>query len=455
MKISENKKWSYLKIFFIGFLSLASLLPIIMISNLVRERSQRMQEVRNEISTKWAGPQEIAGPIIVIPFEKESTEKIKQAGVEKTVFTYTTQYLHLLPEVTNIKQNISPEIRSRGLYRAIVYNSKSGLNGSFTQVNLAKEGIKPENVKWDKARIVIGVADLKGLGSVPKIIWNNTHLELEANDMDFKIFGGDLSAPVVLNGTTTGKYSLELNLKGSTDMEIAFLGKSNHAEVSGKWADPSFDGSYLPNKREVNKNGFSASWDVQGFDRSLPQQWTNATGGLPTKQEDVQTVKNFNDNSIKVVLLDGIDLYSQTDRTLKYAIIIVILSFLALFFTELINNKTFHIVHYGLIGASLVIFYTLLLSFSEYVGFAPAYAIAFIAILGLISWFVYRISKSGKVTRIVAGILTVFYGFNYVLMQLEDYALLAGSIGMFIILATLMYVASKIDWASDSSKLEI
>lgn len=439
---------SFLKILFIALLGLVLLIPMVMISGLVKERSLRKLEVGREITSKWGQSQEISGPVMVIPYEKEIVSRINEAGQVKTIVAYQTEYLHLLPNKLRVSQEVKPEIRKRGIYQTVVYTSVTQINGDFLAFNLEKEGIKPEAVAWEKARLVLGVSDLKGLSAFPEVAWNGK--PAETNSSTATLFNEHLSAPVNLAAekTTVGTFTIKLNIRGADFTSIAPLGRENDITIKGNWANPAFDGDYLPTERSVKDGRFQARWSVQSLDRKIPQQWTNAQVGYPVedKEEGKFSFKKPAIAVVKVVFLDGVDLYQQTDRSLKYAALVIVLAFLSLIFTEILRRTPFHIIHYALIGAALVIFYTLLLSFSEQIGFNAAYLTAFLATNGIITWFVRSISKSTLTALIFACILTLFFGFNFVLMQLEDYSLLVGSIGMFVILSALMYLTSKINW---------
>lgn len=441
---------SFLKILFIAILGLVLLIPLIMISELVNERSRRKQEVGREITSKWGQSQEVSGPVMVIPYEKEIISKVNEGGHLKTVVAYQTEYLHLLPNKLRVSQEVKPEIRKRGIYQSVVYTSVTHMDGDFLQLNLEKEGIKPEAVAWDKARLVLGVSDLKGLSAFPEVVWNGK--KAETNSSPMSLFTENLSAPVDLSKTTLGTYAIKLNIRGADHISVAPLGRENEITIKGNWGNPAFDGDYLPAERTVTDNFFQARWSVQSLDRKVPQQWTHSQVSLPAENVNGVVEKRPSIAVVKVAFLDGVDLYQQTDRSLKYGVLVIALAFLALMFTEILSRKPLHIIHYGLIGAALVIFYTLLLSFSEQIGFNAAYLAAFIATNGLITWFVRSISKSTLTALIFAGILTLFFGFNFVLMQLEDYALLVGSVGLFVILSALMYLTSKINWFANGTE---
>ncbi|MDB5012959.1 MAG: Inner rane CreD family protein, partial [Daejeonella sp.] len=215
------------------------------------------------------------------------------------------------------------------------------------------------------------------------------------------------------------------------------VGKSTTVKVEGKWDNPSFTGRYLPEEPQVNDNGFTATWRMPYFNRPFAQQWI---------ETDAQMHSAKNDASFGVKFILPVDQYQQTMRSAKYAILVILLTFISLFFTEIVNKRSVHLLQYVLIGAAMTIYYTLLLSFSEQVGFTIAYAIASVATVALIGIFIAALLNNKKPAIIFSAILSVFYGFIFVIIQLQDLALLFGSIGLFIVVAVLMYLSTKIDW---------
>jgi inner membrane protein len=240
----------------------------------------------------------------------------------------------------------------------------------------------------------------------------------------------------------TGKempFSFELDLKGSKQLSFLHTGKTTDVEVTGNWASPSFDGRYLPNYRKVNENGFTARWRMLYFNRPFAQQWA--------ADDSVLNKMQAQENAIFGVKLKlPVDQYQKTMRTSKYGILIILLTFISLFLTELISKQKIHAFNYLLIGAAMVVYYTLLLSFSEQIGFNLAYLIASVATIVLITVFLSSLLQKRAASMLFALLLTIFYVFIYVIIQLEDLALLIGSIALFAIISALMYFSRKINW---------
>ena len=239
--------------------------------------------------------------------------------------------------------------------------------------------------------------------------------------------------------STVLDFDFELDIRGSKDLNFLHLGKATNVKINGNWNDPSFTGRYLPEARKVEGNTFSANWKMTYFNRPFPQQWIG--GKADTKNSEAVF-------GVKFKL--PVDQYQKTMRTAKYAILIILLTFISLLFTEFLIKRPVHLLQYVLIGAAMTIYYILLLSFSEQVGFDMAYLIASAATIILISTFIASLLRNRKAAMIYSAIIAVFYCFIYVIIQLQDLALLFGSIGLFVIVAVLMQLSAKISWSKDS-----
>jgi inner membrane protein len=416
------------KLVFIGFLILVLLIPSSLIDDLIRERSGRQDEMIRDIADKWSGSQVIKGPVLIIPYRK--TIKVTEAGKEGTKEVIET--LYILPENLRVKAALNPETLHRGMFDAVVYNSSIKLSGNFA---------KADQLMLDKAKLTFSISDLKGLKNNPVITAAGQHVTAEPSFTGHEVFKNSLQTNINLTATTDGAFTFDytLDLKGSQDLHFLHLGKTTDVEVSGNWPSPSFDGRYLPDSRHIDAQGFAAKWRMLYYNRPFPQQWVNDNDLLDDekKQEDA---------TFGVKLRLPVDQYQKTTRTSKYAILIILLTFISLFLTEVIRKQRIHPFNYVLIGAAMIIYYTLLLSFSEQVGYNLAYLIASVSTIVLISVFIASLLKNKIAAALFALILSIFYIFIYVIIQLEDLALMIGSIALFIITGMLMYFSRKINW---------
>lgn len=420
-----------IKTFFIAFLILALLIPTFLIMYLVNERKERKQEVTREISNKWSASQTITGPFLIIPYTENETNNGNTVSVKKS--------LVLLPELLNVNGTIEPEIRYRSIYKVPVFTAKPlVLNGKFVQNNLTVAGINPATVKWAEAKLCIGISDLKGIRQ-QAIKWNGQSLNMEPGMPDNAVAQQGISVPLPLDSSfadAENNFMLQLTLQGSEKIYCTPLGSTTAVHLSSSWNNPAFDGKYLPDTERITDKGFEADWNISRFNRDFPKVFAGNSNIAASVRE----------SAFGVILLSPFDAYAQTMRSVKYAILIIGLTFFAYFFTEIFQRKPVHPLQYILIGMALVIFYILLLSVSEYLQFPLAYFTAAAATVLLLSWYTKSIFKRWKVTLVFAALLAVLYLFIYVLIQMQDNALLFGSIGLFALLATAMYLSRRVDW---------
>lgn len=420
-----------LKSFFIGMLVLLLLIPTAFIQSLVTERQSRQQEAVSEISSKWAGPQTVTGPVIGIPYKEVTTSDNHTTTVRK--------WAYFLPDKLDIQARIVPEKRYRGIYQVIVYTTVLQVKGSYDSLRLAELGIPPDQLLWNDAAVFFDISDVQGLKEEMTLHLAGASLDLIPAKYSTDQFKNSLSAalPAAI-ATTHGplEFSATVELKGSGDLLFVPAGKTTTVRTTSSWPDPSFAGSYLPDVRTVKDSGFQADWRVLYLNRNFPQQW---------KANEYDLSKS----SFGVSLIVPVDSYQQTTRSVKYSILIILLTFTAFFLIEWVYRRAIHSLQYVLVGFALCLFYTLLLSFSEYIGFNKAYLVASLATMLLIAWYVRSILRSSKMATFIGLLLTLLYGFIFTLIQLQDYALLMGSIGLFITLGIVMYFSRKIKWTEE------
>lgn len=425
------------KMLMVGAMVIVLIVPMVMVWGLIEEREQLQQEAIRDIGSKWGSSQYITGPILAVPYKEIIGSGETQSEIMKTVY--------FLPEKLNIDGNVNPETLNRGIYDVTVYNADLDFSGQFTPQDLNELKIKPENVLWNNAYFCIGITDLKGIKETIK-------MTLRGNDIAFKsgIVDQNLNLQGVSAGVTEeqaaglkdgGEFDFKININGSMGLNFAPLGKETDVKLSSPWNNPGFDGTFLPDKRDLTKKGFTAEWKILGLNRGYPQQWTG---------------DSFSPSSagFGVNLLQPVEQYQKISRSAKYAFLFIFLTYVVFFFVEVINKTRIHPIRYFLVGIALVIFYTLLLSISEVIGFELAYLVAALAVVVLITMYSKNFLKKWSLTGFMFIILSSLYGFLYFVIQLQDYSLLAGSIGLFVILAVLMYFSRKINYESESSKTE-
>lgn len=426
-----------IKLLSIGFLILILLIPAAMITDLISERQYTREGAIEEVSSKWGNVQTITGPVLSIPY-------IKYFKNEKDKLVETVGYAHFLPEHLNITGNIVPEIRYRGIYKVILYSADLSAQGNFSLPDFKKFSIAESDIMWQDAFISLGIPDMRGIKENITIKWNDSNYYFNPGIESKDIISSGVSTRIQLLSESLSKqfdFSFTLRLNGSSQLNFIPLGKETGVEINSGWGNPSFNGAFLPDNRNITPDGFTAHWKVLHLNRNYPQQWLGSS-------------YHVEESAFGVELLIPVDEYQKTMRSAKYAIMLIALTFLVFFFVEVLNKQHIHPFQYILVGLALCLFYTLLLSFSEHMNFNLAYVLAALAIIIMIIAYSKTIFKNNRLTGVMGLILVMLFGFIYIVLQLQDYALLIGSIGLFMILATVMYLSRKINWYGKEDKSE-
>jgi len=432
MKTNFGTDMIFVKVIVIAVLAVVMLLPINLIKSLVEEREENQKSVQDEISEKWGGSQTVSGPVLVLPY---------QAGMDKNQ-NPIINYAYFLPDSYNVEGNIDTEERSRTLFKTLVYQSNLQVNGKFSLPDYAKLNIRPEQVHWNDAFVLIGVTYLQGIKN--KIVFN-------VNGKPQTVQPGVKNNTLVESGVTVNipldpatdsyNFDFELALNGSEGMYFNPVGKESSVHLKSPWKTVSFDGNYLPAKRTVNNAGFDAKWDVFDYNRNFVQMWVG----------DNSIVKS---SVLGVDMKFPVDKYQMTMRSVKYAIMFIVLTFVVFFLVELLSRKRIHPVQYLLVSCALVIFYTLLLAISEHISFGLSYLISAFATTALISIYSTTMFRSIKQAGMMGLFLTGLYAYLYIVLQQENLSLLFGAVGLFIALAIVMFVLRKVDWYKNDREEE-
>ena len=433
--MSDNviKRSVMLRMALIGALTIALLIPSVLIIGLVNERENTRDSAVHEVSDKWGSAQTIAGPILNVPYRVPS-----YATKDRVV--YSTELAHFLPESLNISATIQPEVRHRGMYEVVLYSARVQIDGSFAEPSFDQLGVQAQDILWDKAFLTLGISDLKGVKEGISIQFDDQTLVADPGVNEDEVLTTGINVhPKLRQSSKAYAFSATLDINGSGQLLFIPVGKETRVGVTSPWTTPSFIGNTLPVQRSVSDGKFNAEWKVLHLNRNFPQHWTG-------KQYDITQA------AFGVKLLLPVDEYQKTTRAAKYAIMFIVVTFLAFFLTEILSKKVIHPIQYALIGFALLLFYVLLLSLSEQMTFNYAYVISSMGIILLVGGYTRSVLSSNTAAASITGIMIVLYGFMYVLLQLEDYALLLGSIGLFIILALVMYLTRRIDWFAVGGK---
>ncbi|MEI9946248.1 MAG: cell envelope integrity protein CreD [Chitinophagaceae bacterium] len=418
----------FLKAIIIFVMALGLWIPTYFIKEVISERESRQREAINDISSKWAGNQLVTGPVLQVPYMESTTnDKGENVWVRHNAF--------FMPDKMDINAVVIPEKRHRGIYQVVVYRSDISITGKFNPLRWNELKTKAsDSILWPEANLLFQVSDnVKGINEDVYVNWNNNKvlfnpLPGERGMKDALVAVIPFTAESV---TGENNFNLRLSLNGSEKLLFASSARENRVDMRSEWKDPSFTGMKLPDERKVSDSGFIASWKY--MNRSIPMVWKDQWNDL-------------SQTSVGADLVIPVDGYDKTGRSVKYALLCIILTFAAFFLIESIYKKSLHLIQYALAGLALVLFYTLLLSISEYLGFNLSYLLAGIATISLVAWYVGSIMKSSKLAIFISFVLTIVYGYIYSIIQLQDYALLMGSIGLFIALGIIMFFSRKLQW---------
>lgn len=416
-----------------GSLILLMSIPTFFIQNLIKEREERQKEVVQEVSEKWAAAQTLSGPFLTIPYTQ--TESDGKGGL----ITTKTQ---LIVSADKLEMNgkIIPVERPRSIYKVLLYRSQLSFTGSFKPQWPAD--IIPANLDAAHAKLCFSLSDFKGIEEEVMIRFNGQNLVPEPGLPVNDLGETGLSVPVNLSADSLAAgipFSMNVKIKGSGQLHFIPMSVNSKYLLASSWPDPSFDGNALPSEREVKDSGFVSQWNFNRANSSFGA--VVKTGNLPAASA-----------AFGVSLVQPADQYNKTMRCVKYAILFIGLTFALFFIIEIMQKKPLHPVQYVLVGMALVIFYTLLLSISEFILFDNAYFISAAATVLLIMFYAKGHFKSWKSAGILGGLLAALYSFIFILIRLEDTALLVGSIGLFVILALVMYASRKINWYGTAPK---
>jgi inner membrane protein len=425
IEISNTGKWYQsltIKIGLLVFLGLLFLIPLEMIKSVILERQKNSEKVRTEISDQWAIRQCVTGPVLNIPVK--TIPKNKEESSSLLIW-------HILPEHLKIIGEVSPEIRQRGIYKAVVYDSHLEFSGTF--IIPASSEVQEYEINWKDAYYTMGISDNRGIRGDLKIITDSSEFEAVPGVRDIDLFKSGISfIPAISKSEKKHDFKISLDLSGSEGLLFIPVGKTTETIITSAWETPSFTGRFLPAKRTVNHSGFNAEWLVTNLNRNFPQNW-------------VGNEYNISENSFGVDLLLTVDHYQKSFRCSKYGLLFIALTFMVLIFIELTKDAKIHIFNYFLIALSLALFFSLLTALSEHLGFSLAYFISAAATILLLTLFSRSFIPKKNGILIIFGLLVLLYAFIYIILSLNDLAFLAGNIGLFVLLAVVMWVSGKIN----------
>lgn len=426
----------------IGFLVMLLLIPLNMIGSIISERQGHRTAVLADIARSSSRDQKLVGPLLVVPYRKVVREwKQRDSNSER----YQVQHeesgtLYFLPESFNVNGNIQTELRARGIYQARLYHADNKISGQFLLPEQLGIGEDFADYRFDLPFIALGISDIRGIETGLKLRMNNETLKF-APGSQVKFLGDGVHATLpLLIGKTAMQipFTFDLCLQGTGQFDITPVGRESNVTLTSDWPHPSFIGDYLPTKRAISATGFNAQWQTTFFSTNLEEALLECVAK--------SNCTEINNRHFGVSLVDPVDQYLKSDRAIKYALLFIALTFAGFFLFEVLKRLAVHPIQYGLVGLALAFFYLLLLSLSEHLGFALAYALSSSACVLLIGFYVGNILRSFVRGAGFSLALAALYGMLYGLLSAEDYALLMGSLLLFSLLGVVMVLTRKVDW---------
>jgi inner membrane protein len=427
-----------IKLLVILGLTVLLLVPLAFISGLTNERERHRDEVVKDIAASSANEQQITGPLLVVPYvhtvrtwtdDPKTGQRVQRETEERGA-------LHFLPERLDVTGKLRTERRFRGIYEARLYTLNGRLAGHF--VVPADYGLPPARLaeyRLEAPTLALGISDVRGIRNDVPLLVNGQPLRFEAGSGS-AVLGTGLHATVPM--AARHDFQLDLTLQGTSALHFTPVARETRVKLASDWPHPSFTGDFLPVERQVTATGFNALWQASFFSTNIQQ--------LLVACADDGACEGFNGRRFSVSFIDPVDHYAKMSRAVNYALLFVTLTFAAFFLFEVLRRLAIHPVQYGLVGIALALFFLLLLSLSEHIGFTRAYVVSAAACVGLLGYYIRHILGGFARGAGFAAGLAALYGLLFLLLRMEDYALLVGSLLLFGTLAVVMVLTRHIDW---------
>ena len=443
------------------FVGLVLTIPLFSVWLLVYDRKTQSEQATASITEGWGGPQALAGPVLVIPYRATATETVVQNGQSVTRSNQVMRELTLAPEAVQVTTDVKPEVRKRSIYEAVVYDAKVSGQARFAfPPDLARTGVDPSQMDMSRAELRFGLSDPRGLGANPRVNADGRPVRLQPGGGSSG--GRGFFAWIDASGLTGKPLTVDFafDFRGNAALSLAPQAGDTSWTVRSSWASPSFGGDFLPASRRVGSNGFEASYRIGNLalGRSLVSTADRGQSNLiervpapsrnPYPADTAVSAEAGPAQTAQISLVQPVDPYDQVNRATKYGFLFIGFTFLALLMFDVIGGVRVSAVEYLLMGAALVLFFVLLLAFAEVIGFTPAYIVASGAIAGLNTAYSAAVLKTWRRAAFIGGLLVGLYAVLYILLSLEAFSLLIGSLLLFAALAGVMYATRRIDWGA-------
>ncbi|WP_395377671.1 cell envelope integrity protein CreD [Marinicella sp. W31] len=431
-------KGPIIKLLIMGVITLVLLLPLARVEHLISERQYLQYDAKANIATNWGGKNTLHMPVLVVSYTREvASGFVFKKGEQATQTVQQEAHKVYVPmEEINTAVKMTTEMRHYGIYELPVYLIEVQSQGFFSSKTLQKLDQEIPDLEWDRVELVLPVSQPRSLRSISELEFNQQQLVLDQKFNTQQFAGLSAKVPVNIKNNENITMSVDMTLAGSEGLAFLPMAGVSQVQVQSDWANPSFGGAFLPSKRTISAEGFSAQWSVMDLNLNLPSWW------LDEQPKPISSQSEFG-----FQLYQPVDIYQQNMRSIKYSILVIALSFLLFFLLEIYLRIEFHPIQYVMVGAALSLFYLLLMAFSEHVGFSRAYMIATTAVVIVVGWYGSGILNSYR-KGLAVGISTMaVYAFLYFLIQSQDYALVIGATVLFVLFSFIMIFSRHLDWS--------
>lgn len=430
----SNLKSRYLavKLAMISIVGLMFLLASFWLNSTIGERKGLLHKAKEDIILAWAGPQTLIGPLLIVPYIDSQKKDI-------------TGHMIFLPHQLDVKGEGIPEIRRRGIFDVSVYQAELELNCQFLPPEQYKSTNK--NLHWDQAKLVVCLDDVRGINNIMLKV-NNHEMPVDAgSDTLNNKYPGANTKLTITNLALPLNVNIHTSIKGADTLSVAPIAKSNKISIKANWADPSFIGQFLPNTKSFTDKDFQAQWQVSALATGLPSYFDLKE----IKKEHFEDKHHTFYKSLGVRFLKAADHYQQAERTTKYSFLFVLYTFLIFFLYEVVKKTKIHIFQYCITACSLLCFSLLLTAFAEHMSFEIAYGLASFAIIAQITFYAFGLIRKKSERLMFVGLLVSLYLYLFIVLRLEEMALLVGSLGMFALITIAMFVTKKVNWFEEDN----
>ncbi len=448
------------KLFFAALIGAVLLIPLLMVYALVSDRQSQSRTAQQSITAGWGGEQLIAGPVLVIPYTADNVQTETVDGKQTSRTVSVRRELYVSPTKQSISTDLAPDVKTRSIYRSVIYaSSNTGTAEFILPGDLERLGVEREDLLLNQSELRFGISDPRGLTDGTSVTVNGEAQELRPGNGPASTNGSGFSTALEWNGEGALSVGWKFGLRGSHSLSLVPRGGETEWDVKSPWQHPSFVGSFLPDNSDISEAGFTAKYEgitnlalgealVQLRDPGPPVGVDVAAEVDPSFYAQERVRDNSQSQSASIRLMEPVDLYSQVDRSVKYGFLFIGFTFIAFFMFDVVAGAKVASAEYLLTGVGLVLFFVMLLAFAEVIGFTWAYIVASLAVIGLLTAYSAAVLGGWRRASMIGGMLTGLYATLYVLLSLEAWSLIIGSLLLFAALAAVMYATRNIEWSA-------